>query len=398
MGGSPDAARTRHVMPGIEHEIARNRMRVRLFRAGTAAATVTVGLTAVATMIGPASAAVRPDGWMVEPAGNRAGASLTAVAAKGTNRWAVGSVATPTGSRPLIEQNTGAGWRVSLPNVGAAGGSLSGVAVVSARDVWAVGTSAGNPLALHYDGTGWKAVATAPNPSGDQPGGRLSAVAAVSATDVWAVGSRPTDDGPGVLVQHWNGHRWSFVPAPAQPPTDFNALTGLAVVNAHDIWAVGSRGDDFNEPLVEHWDGTAWRVVAVPEPPQPDPADPKGVGLTAVTAVSAHNVWAVGESGLIEHYDGHTWRIVTGPRVPGDSTGTRWAAVSARAADDIWVVGRFGTVPLSAHWTGTAWQLVPVPTGTTLDGVVAARTGGTTAVGTTSTGTAARALILHTRR
>jgi len=365
-------------------------MRVRLLRAGTAAATVALGVAVIAagsasaaTGAGPASAAGRSDGWTVEAAGNRAGATLAAVAARGTTRWAVGSVVTPTGSRPLTERNTGSGWRVSLPNVGAAGGSLAGVAAVTAQDVWAVGASGPNPLALHYDGTRWRVVPT-------PPGGRLSAVAAVSTTDVWAVGSQPTGDGPGILVQHWNGHQWSVVDAPAQPPTDFNALTGLAVVNAHDIWAVGSRGDDFNEPLVEHWNGSAWQVVAVPEPPQPDPNDPTNVGLTAVTAVGAGNVWAVGEAGLIEHYDGHAWRIVTGP---GGGT-VRWAAVSARAADDIWVVGRSGTTPVSAHWTGTAWHPVPVPTGTTLDGVVAARSAGTTAVGGTGTG----ALILHNRR
>jgi hypothetical protein len=368
-------------------------MGARLFRAGTAAATVAVAITAIATATGQASAATRSGGWTVEPAGNRAGAALVAVAARAADRFAVGSLTTPAGPRPLIERNTGTGWRVSLPKVGAAGGSLAGVAAVSGRDAWAVGTGTGNPLALRFDGARWSVVPTAPNPAGDKPGGRLSAVAAVSATDVWAVGSRPTDDGTGVLVQHWNGHRWSFVAAPAQPPTDFNALTGLAVVNAHDIWAVGSRGDDFDEPLVEHWNGTAWQVVPAPEPPQPDPADPHGVGLTAVTAVAADNVWAVGESGLIEHYDGHAWRIVTGPRAPGDTTGTgtRWAAVSARAADDIWAVGRFGTTPLSAHWTGTAWHLVAVPGGGTLDGVVAARTAGTTAVGTTGT----HALVVH---
>jgi hypothetical protein len=245
---------------------------------------------------------------------------------------------------------------------------------------------------VHFDGTGWKAVPVAPNPPGEAAGGRFSAVAAVSATDVWAVGSRPTPDGPGILVQHWNGRQWSFVAAPAQPPTDFNALTGLAVVNARDIWAVGSRGDDFDEPLVEHWDGTAWRVVGVPEPPQPDPADPQGVGLVAVTAVAANDVWAVGESGLIEHFDGHVWRIVNGPGAPA---GTRWNAVSARSAGDVWAVGRSGAAALSAHWDGRAWRLVPVPTGQSLDGVVAARSGGTTAVGTTST---TRALILHNDR
>jgi hypothetical protein len=81
------------------------------------------------------------------------------------------------------------------------------------------------------------------------------------------------------------------VAAPAQPPTDFNALSGLGVVSAKDIWAVGSRGDDVNEPLVEHWNGTAWAVVSVPELPQANPDDPRNVGLEAVTVLSPHIVW-----------------------------------------------------------------------------------------------------------
>jgi hypothetical protein len=382
-------------------------MRVRLFRAGVVSTVAAVGLAAGIGSVASASAATSAGRWTVVPAANpTAGTALVSVAGSSTDLWAVGSVTTAGVIRPLIEHNNGSGWkRVAAPNTGAAGGSLRGVAVVSARDIWAVGGRGGNLLALHYDGTRWTMVPTAPNPPGEQPGGMLLAVAAVSTNDVWAVGSRPTSDGPGILVQHWNGHRWAFVAAPSQPPTDFNALSGLAVVTARDIWAVGSRGDDFNEPLVEHWDGTAWRVVDVPEPPQANPEDPKNVGLTAVTALSATNIWAVGEAGLIEHYDGRAWHIVNAPRPAGDTDGmgTRWTAVSARGATDIWAVGGLNGTPLSLHGNGTTWRLVAVPTGGsatggTLDGVVATRSGGTTAVGVRMTGTVPRALIVHNGR
>ncbi|OLE29535.1 MAG: hypothetical protein AUG44_03695 [Actinobacteria bacterium 13_1_20CM_3_71_11] len=363
-------------------------------------------LTAAVLSTTSASAAVRANKWTVVPAaGPTTGTALAAVTAvSATNLWAVGSVAPPgpAAHRPLIEHNTGSGWKmVAAPNVGTAGGELHGIAAVSAHDIWAVGSTGTNPLALHYDGTRWKAVPTAPPTPGEQPGGGFLAVAAVSATDVWAVGERPTVDGPGILVEHWDGHRWTFIVAPSEAPTDFNALSGLAVVSARDIWAVGSRGDDFNEPLVEHWNGTVWSVVDVPEPPQVNPDDPKDVGLTAVTALSATNVWAVGQAGLIEHYDGHAWRIVPAPRPAGDTDGmsTRWAAVSARSARDVWAVGGVGGTPVSLHWNGTAWSLVPVPaSGAGLDGVVATATAGTTAVGVRSIGTEQRALIVHNGR
>jgi hypothetical protein len=381
-------------------------MRVRLLRVGVVGAVVLTAVAGVAAASTVASAATRPNRWtVVSPAGPGAGTALAAVGGPASNLWAVGSASRGPATVPLIEHNTGSGWKLStVPGAGTAGGSLRGVAVLSPHDVWAVGSVGSSPLALHFDGSRWTVTALAANPVGEQPGGLLFAVAAVNPNDVWAVGSRRTSDGLGVLVQHWNGHKWSFVAAPSQPPTDFNQLTGLAVVNARDIWAVGARGDDFNEPFVEHWNGTAWQVVDVPEPPQANPDDPNAVGLTAVTAVNATNVWAVGEAGLIEHFDGHAWTIVPAPRAPGDTdgTGTRWAAVSARSATDIWAVGRFGGTPLSAHWNGSAWKLVTVPTAgassSALNGVVATKSAGTTAVGSVFVGTTQRAFIVHNER
>jgi hypothetical protein len=386
-------------------------MRVRPLFAGVVSTLAVTTVAAALISALPADAGTRVNRWVpVPPARVTGGTTLAAVAAVSPgNLWAVGSRVGPGFSdphHPLIEHNTGSGWRsVSAPAVGPAGGDLTAIAAVSARDIWAVGWAGDNPLALHYDGTRWRAVPTAPNPPGEQPGGRLRAVAVVSAKDVWAVGDRPTTDGPGVLIQHWDGHHWKFVPAPSQQPTDFNTLLGLAVVSARDIWAVGSRGDDFDEPMVEHWDGRSWRVVNVPELPQPDPGDPRNVGLNAVTAVSAKNVWAVGEAGTIEHYDGHSWTIVKAPRSPADTDGmsTNLRAVSARGANDIWAVGSANGTPVSLHWNGTAWSLVPVPvspsaTSTDLGGVVAVRSSGTTAVGTRQTATGPRAVILRNDR
>jgi hypothetical protein len=384
-------------------------MRGRLVRIGVAAAVAVTAAGAVAAASAVASAATQGSAavqnkWsVVTPASPSAGTSLLSVKGSATNLWVVGTVTKSGVQQPLIEHNAGSGWKLSTaPALGTAGGVLRGVSVLSGSDVWAVGSSGTNPVAVHFDGAHWKSVPLAANPAGEQSGGALFAVAAVSSTNVWAVGSRPTTDGPGVLIQHWNGHSWSFVAAPGQPPTDFNQLTGISPVSATDIWAVGSRGDDFNEPFVEHWNGTAWQVVSVPEPPQVNPDDPKDVGLASVTAVSATDVWAVGQSGLVEHFDGHAWKIVPAPRAAGDTdgTGTRWTAVSARGASDIWAVGVFGTTPLSMHWNGSAWKLVGVPagsgtTGGSLAGVVATKSGGTTAVGVALTSTGQKALIVH---
>src|SRR5207245_451177 len=121
-------------------------------------------------------------------------------------------------------------------------------------------------------------------------------------------------------VEHWNGTTWQVVPSP-NPASAINQLLSIAVVSAHDIWAVGDRADTFSSSgefvttLVEHWNGKTWRVVSSPNP---------GWGtnnLLAVAVISAHDVWAVGNYAnnlsnilqsqtLVEHWNGKAWQVV----------------------------------------------------------------------------------------
>src|SRR5438552_5030878 len=85
---------------------------------------------------------------------------------------------TPTLTRTATPTTCGLMWRlVSSPNPGSSSNSLSGIAVVSANDVWAVGTynngGSDQALTMHWDGTRWSVI---PNPSA----GSLVKVAAVS--------------------------------------------------------------------------------------------------------------------------------------------------------------------------------------------------------------------------
>ena len=70
-----------------------------------------------------------------------------------------------------------------------------------------------------------------------------------------------------------------------------------------------------SQPLIEHWDGTSWSVVSSPNLTQ-------GGFLSAVTAISTNNVWAVGEDDnlsvdLVEHWDGTSWSVVSSPAFNG---------------------------------------------------------------------------------
>jgi hypothetical protein len=238
--------------------------------------------------------------------------------------------------------------------------TLNAVVEVSARNIWAVGTSfsLSNPvertLIEHWDGTAWSIVPS-PNPTTTHDTS-LNGVAEVSANDVWAVGSST-----GTLIEHWNGKQWSIVASP-NPPGSTGSLSAVAEVSAHDIWAVGGSG----QTLIEHWNGEQWSIVA-----SPNPAGATGSSLNGVTEVSAHNAWAVGDSfsnssgrfseqTLIEHWNGKQWSIVPSPN-PTGSNDTVLKGVAEVSARNVWAVGSSPEQTLTEHWNGEQWSIVPSP-------------------------------------
>jgi hypothetical protein len=238
---------------------------------------------------------------------------------------------------------------------------LYGVAVLSSNDAWAVGSS-GETLAEHWDGTTWSEV---PTPHIAALVSRLSGVAAVTTNDVWAVGYYSSDGTVNqTLVEHWNGSIWSVVPNP-NPGTGENNLNGVAALSANDVWAVGDYSNigGFHRTLVEHWNGSVWSVVGSPNPGASDN------WLNGVAAVAANDVWAVGYySGhtLVEHWDSTTWSVVPSPdRDLGDSLD----GVAAISANDVWAVGTSVTQSggiiivetLVEHWNGLIWSVVDSP-------------------------------------
>jgi hypothetical protein len=265
----------------------------------------------------------------------------------------------------------GRGWLI-VPSPTPPGGSaiVADVASFPQGTAWAVGFThpvfRPRTMALHEDGSGWTVVPT-PNP--DPVSNRLDAVDGVSDNDVWAVGTRQGGD-DGTLVEHWNGVAWSARPSPS-PPHAFSSLDGVSAVSASDVWAVGSA-QDFSSGLVttliEHWNGRRWIIV-----PSPNPEDYNY--LQEVSARSATDAWAVGSSSgqaeevhnLILHWDGTSWTVVDAPS-PGVRDNTLFSAASL-GSDDAWAVGYAadGTqesdkMPVTLHWDGTTWNLVPNPT------------------------------------
>jgi hypothetical protein len=172
--------------------------------------------------------------------------------------------------------------------------------------VWAVGTYLHRKdhrrsyvtLVLHWNGTRWKR-SPSPNPGGVGHANELDAVGADPAGHLWAAGAYRNGSGSEQpLVERRRTRAWRNVPArPAPVAAPQLALESLAPLASNDVWAAGTYLDDARDflpvALVEHWDGHAWRIV-----PTPHSADPTAYdALHGIAAISATDIWAVGEAG-----------------------------------------------------------------------------------------------------
>jgi hypothetical protein len=186
--------------------------------------------------------------------------------------------------------------------------------------------------------------AAAPDSTGYTAHGTLWAVAATSTTNAWAVGDRGQQDTP--LIVHWNGTKWSRVPAGAPADTLLHAVAASSPGNA---WALGETypptGSLRQMPVILHWNGRAWRQV-------PSPA-PSGALLSSVSVTSPANAWVVGSyfasanrsagstRPIALHWNGSAWRRVPLP-VPAGAA-VELTGVSATSASNAWAVGGFAS-------------------------------------------------------
>jgi hypothetical protein len=201
---------------------------------------------------------------------------------------------------------------------------LDDIAVVSSRDIWAVGYRGGGPLMIHWDGTSWRKV---PTPS--TPTAQIWAIAAASAQDVWAVGVRPIGHTPyRTLVERWNGKRWRI--APSRSPTGEDDLLDIAPTQSGQAWAVGTMLG--RPPLIEYWDRRRWKVIPSAKFDQVYLSS-----LIAITLLANGAAWAVGER--CTDQPGH---------IPEESFQGDWDCLAA---------------PLIQRWDGKRWRISPVPRG-----------------------------------
>jgi len=343
----------------------------------------TAGASVLAPRAAPQATAASAPAFKVVPApdpdpqvAGTTDVGFTAVsAASATDALAVGPNPTEAPVQgPFADHWNGTKWTGrQLPAPPGSTASLLGVADVAPGNGWAVGfststsTDQDQTLIEHWNGTGWSIVPS-PDPAGGSTGSdELWAIAAVSPTDIWAAGD---DFGQGASIQplfaNYNGTRWTAV---APPPDSGGVMLGLTAIAPDNVWAVGDISSQTFTSA--HWNGTSWSTVSTPSVNAgPDPIEE----LTAVTAVSAANLWASGWVGNIDnenklepiilHSAGGAWSRVTAPN--SGSEGSRLNGITSDGADDVFAVGTTqdsngSLLTLIEQFNGSSWKAIPSP-------------------------------------
>ncbi len=215
----------------------------------------------------------------------------------------------------------------------------------------------------------------------------FTAITAVGPGQMWAVGGYGAAGNGLAGAVLWKNHGWHVTPVP-QPGT-LGAITAASADSASNAWAVTANG------YVIRWDGSRWRIAKrLPEPQGGPPGDVP----TGVLAISARNVWVFYgtwrdsrgtlHGGALHDLNG-TWRQLTGP-------GRTIIAASAATPSEFWAIGGSGSshIRLLRYGQGR-WQpvIAPALAGLTFTSVLARRNGPVWALGWPSIGTGAGVLM-----
>jgi hypothetical protein len=348
-------------------------------------------------------------GWQVVPSPNLTSVDnvLASVSARSaTDAWAVGDYY-PNVNDPAVLATLGEHWNGStwtaypLPNVGLNENALLSVSELRSGKAWAVGYYVDadyeqKALVEHYDGTDWSVT---PLPQPGAQGNILYGVAAISDTNVWAVGGQR--DAGAVwhpLIEHWDGTDWAVSSQPHPASADTNAkpselLYAISAASGSDVYAAGQTGTAFPSSIfTEHWDGSSWtrstgpvdsteslvplgldatsnsltiageresdkapNTTLVASGPPPDvelrSTPSQGAGendLFSVATAADGSSWAAGwyidpSSGnhepIIEHGVGPSWAIVSTPDLSADGGDNGFASIAAIPGGGLWAVG-----------------------------------------------------------
>ena len=312
----------------------------------------------------------RNSGWRIENVPSPAGAAanlLNGIACPATNRCVAVGTAGPTRgvfSAEALRWN-GRTWRLQqIPTL--PGANLNAVSCVTETDCVAVGGSNAGTLAEHWDGEHWTVQPT-PNPAG-APAPAFFAVSCVSASSCMAVGgSNATGMGAQVVVaEHWDGHAWTLVPAPAPSSQPNNTFNGVACPTSSACIAVGASGDasSLTGTFAERWNGNSWQVQ-----PMPTKNTPGGFlgSVWCKSPIACITTGATNAGTLAERLSGTTWRVLPTPTPPG-TQGAGIGSLSCTSLSACTATGLAFGAPagfppqtLAERWNGARWRIQPTP-------------------------------------
>jgi hypothetical protein len=270
-------------------------------------------------------------------------------------------VLTVAGTATASTTSAGSGhWRfsyISRLQVGA----FDDITAVSPHDVWAVGSAfqegprvVNTAIVERWDGSSWLAVGL---PAREKHAS-LTAVAGSSPDDVWVFGYVPAANGPAPFALHWNG-RWALR---GSWKGGTSGIDGAVALKWNNVWA-------FRTGQVLHYDGSRWAAAKL------------SFGLSAGSAVSANDIWAIGQedgSPILAHYRNGKW---SARRVPLEASDLDLlTAVQALPHNKIWVAGQVGDGSsargVALELQGTKWTDHNPPKDAYLDNLVPDGSGG----------------------
>ena len=212
--------------------------------------------------------------WSVVPTPSLGGtgSALSGVSCVAADACTAVGATSPNGTAlsTVVESWDGSRWSVVPSPNPATGGGLSGVSCVAADACMAVGFSGSESgvhgtLAESWDGTHWSVL---PTPSPGNNGNFLNGVSCVSPDTCTAAGEAFHNSAPTTsLIESWDGSHWSVVPSPS-PGISQTLVDGVSCAAQNACSVVGNYDTKtaITKILVESWNGRRWSLVPTPNP------------------------------------------------------------------------------------------------------------------------------------
>lgn len=172
---------------------------------------------------------------------------------------------------------------------------------------------------------------------------RVLAIASAGTSHAWAVGGQTgkvngqTVGVPAVFT--WNGKSWSQVKLPG--PAREGYFSAVSAISASNVWAIG--GCEGCSSFAAHYNGSRWTWYSSPA---------KGAD-SGLAALGSTDVWVADYARLL-HRTGSTWKSYNTPGWNGVWT------VAGTASNSVWAAGLASVTlqPEVVHWNGSSWSAV----------------------------------------